>query len=125
MGFILKSKGSFQKTRSFLDSVTKKDRYGQLDNYGRQGVRALSSATPVESGLTANSWYYEIKRTRSSTTIVWKNSHVVAGAPIAILLQYGHATGTGGYVQGRDYINPAIKPVMDQIAADVWKVVTG
>lgn len=125
MPFILKSKGSFKKTQSFLDSVMKKDIYGQLDHYAQLGVIALSSATPTDSGVTANSWYYEIKRTKSSITIVWKNSHVVAGAPIAILLQYGHGTGTGGYVEGRDYINPAIKPVMDQIASDVWKVVTG
>jgi hypothetical protein len=124
MGFSLTSKGSFKNTETFLNKMLRGDIYGNLSKYGQQGVAALSAATPVESSLTANSWYYEIEKKGKTVTIIWRNSNVVNGVPIAIILQYGHATGTGGYVQGRDYINPAIKPVMDQIALDVWKVVT-
>jgi hypothetical protein len=94
-----------------------------LDKFAREGVTALASATPVESGLTSASWNYQIQRSKGSTTITWTNSHVVDGVPIAIILQYGHGTGTGGYVAGRDYINPAMKPIFDRIADSVWKVV--
>jgi hypothetical protein len=118
------SKGSFKNIESFLATMTKKDIGTQLDKYGAMGVAALSSATPVESGLTAASWYYEVVRKRGSYSIMWRNSHVVAGQSVVILLHYGHGTGTGGYVQGRDFINPSIRPIFDQIAADVWKVVT-
>lgn len=95
-----------------------------LDRFGQEGVAALSSATPVDSSFTANSWDYEVVETGNSYSIIWTNSNVVNGVPVAILLQYGHGTGTGGYVQGRDYINPAIKPIFDKIAKEVWKVVT-
>lgn len=119
------SKGSFNKTDSFLQRMSKNDIYKSLDAYAQRGVDALSAATPSESGETANSWDYEITNTGRNFTIWWTNRHVDKdGTPIAIMLQYGHGTGTGGYVQGRDYINPAIKPIFDQIAADVWKEVT-
>jgi len=118
------SKGSFRNTEAFLKRMSKGDIFSSLDHYGQRGVDALSNATPRESGLTAESWRYEIKKKRGLYQIIWYNSHLEDGRPIAILLQYGHATGTGGYVQGRDYINPAIQPIFDQIANDVWKVVT-
>jgi hypothetical protein len=120
----IKSKGSFKKTDSFLRRMAKADIFSSLESYGQRGVDALSNATPRDSGLTAESWTFEVTHKRGLYSIVWHNTHVVEGRPIAILLQYGHGTGTGGYVQGRDYINPAIKPIFDQIAADVWKVVT-
>jgi len=95
-----------------------------LSKYGEQGVLALSQATPVDSGETANSWSYEIEHTGSGYKLVWKNSHVNKGVPIAIILQYGHGTRNGGYVQGRDYINPALRPIFDGIAEDSWKELT-
>ena len=116
--------GSFKKTESFLASLSKQSIRGTLEKYARQGVSALESATPEESGLTATSWDYEITSSRGSYSIVWTNDNIVSGVPVAILLQYGHGTGTGGYVQGQDFINPAIKPIFDQIAQDVWKAVT-
>jgi hypothetical protein len=118
------SKGSFQNTDRFLKKMAKRDIYSTLKAYGEAGVNALSNATPVSTGKTADSWEYEIVKKRSSYSIIWSNTNVVNGKPIAILLQYGHGTGTGGFVQGRDYINPAIRPIFDKIAADVWKEVT-
>lgn len=118
------STGDFRNTERFLKRMNSTDLLSALKSLAQEGVRALSAATPVESGLTAASWNYEITRTKGSASITWSNSHVVAGRPVAIMLQYGHGTGTGGYVQGRDYINPAIQPVMDRIAEDLWKVVT-
>ena len=118
------STGEFKRTTAFLLSLSKADRFSQVDKFARQGVDALAKATPVDSNLTATSWSYKIKRSRKSLTIEWTNSHMVDGTPVAILLQYGHGTGTGGYVQGRDYINPAIKPIFDKIAENVWKAVT-
>lgn len=118
------STGSFNNTESFLKKMSKPNIRSVLDGLARQGVAALSSATPVESGLTAASWTYDIEESGGNWTIVWSNTHVVSGAVIAILLQYGHGTGTGGYVAGRDYINPAIRPIFDKIADSVWKVVT-
>lgn len=118
------SSGSFRKTDSFLGRMSNGDIFRALEVYGREGVNALASATPVESGATANAWNYEVRRTGRSYSITWTNSNSVSGLPIAILLQYGHGTGTGGYVQGRDYINPAMKPIFDKIAENVWKVVT-
>jgi hypothetical protein len=120
----IKSKGSFQTTEKFLKRMDKGDIFASLASYGERGVNALSNATPTRTGQTAGSWTYTVEKKRGLYSIVWHNTHVVDGRPIAILLQYGHATGTGGYVQGRDYINPAIQPIFDQIAADVWKVVT-
>lgn len=119
------SSGSTSRTSSFLKKMSETSAlYSSLDSLARQGVSALQNATPTDSGLTAASWDYEIKIVAGKVTITWLNTNVVDGANIAILLQYGHGTGTGGYVQGYDYINPALKPVFDQIANDVWKKVT-
>ena len=117
-------KGSFKKTDQFLKKLSRGDIYRGLDKFAQIGVAALAAATPVESGATAAAWSATVKISRGSVTITWSNSNVVNGAPIAIMLQYGHGTGTGGYVQGRNYINPAIKPVFDKIQDDVWRVVT-
>ena len=107
-----------------MGKLQKAIRFGNLDKYGREGVAALASATPVDSGETANSWYYEIVRGKETVSIRFCNSHIDNGVPIAIILQYGHGTGTGGWVQGRDYINPAIRPLFDRIADSAWREVT-
>ena len=117
-------KGDFSKTTRFLERAKKAVRLEDLDKYGREGVAALASATPGDSGLTASSWYYEISQSSSSVKITFLNSHVNKGVPIAVILQYGHGTGTGGWVQGRDYINPAIQPIFDRIANEAWREVT-
>lgn len=119
------SKGSWDNTDKFLKQMVT-DEYitSQLDAAGRAGVRALASATPADTGVSANSWSYEIIKGKKSWTLVWKNSHTAAGVPVVILLQYGHGTGTGGYVRGRDFINPAIQPIFDEISQSVWKAVT-
>lgn len=114
-------KGDFSKATSYLEKIKEAAKLGILDKYGRAGVAALSSATPVESGKTASSWGYEIEQTNGSAKIIFTNSNVNKGVNIAIILQYGHGTGTGGWVQGRDYINPAIQPIFDQIAEEAWK----
>lgn len=119
-----RQKGDFSKSMRFLERAKNVIRIGELDKYGRAGVAALASATPIESGETANSWYYEIVRTKGSVSIEFHNSNIQNGVPIAIILQYGHGTGTGGWVQGRDYINPAIQPIFDNIANDAWREVT-
>lgn len=119
-----KQKGDFSKFSKYLEKVKGAVRLGELDKYGRQGVAALASATPVDSGMTATSWYYEIERSVSGAKIVFYNSNVQNGVPIAIIVQYGHGTGTGGWVEGRDYINPAIQPIFDKIAESAWKEVT-
>ena len=124
MSFAFTSSGDFKKTEKFLKSLSEQDNFKALDKFGRQGGAALAAATPVDSGLTAASWYYEITRTKTSWTITFNNSVMAGSAPLAILLQYGHGTGTGGYVQGRDYMNPAIQPVFDRIADEAWKAVT-
>jgi len=118
----ISSKGSFKKTEGFLRR--KVDVMSILNRYGQIGVDALSSATPIDTGATAHSWYYEIVQNRRGFSLVWHNSHMNGGTPVAILIQYGHATGTGGHVEGRDFINPAIRPVFDQIANDIWKEVS-
>jgi hypothetical protein len=118
------SSGSFKNTESYLAKLAKAELVSNLDKYGRMGVEALAKATPVDSGITANSWTYKIVRQGESYSIEWNNTHIVSGQNIAILIQYGHGTGTGGYIQGRDYINPAMQPVFNQIAQDVWKVVS-
>ena len=118
------SAGSFNNTEKFLQNMSKQDMYKTLEHYGKEGVDALRAATPVDSELTAASWRYEVKHTGRSHSIIWSNSNVVGGIPVAILLQYGHGTGTGGYVQGQNYINPALKPIFDKIADKVWKTVT-
>lgn len=121
---IFRQKGDFSKLNRYLERLKEVVKLGDLNKYGRQGVQALSSATPIESGETANSWYYEINRTKESVSISFHNSNINNGVPIAIILQYGHGTGTGGWVEGRDYINPAIQPIFDKIAEDAWKEVT-
>ena len=117
-------KGDFSKTFRFLERAKNAVNIGDLDRYGREGVAALASATPVDSGLTANSWYYEIVRTKNSVSIMFNNSNIQNGVPIAVILQYGHGTRNGGWVEGRDYINPAIQPLFDKIANDAWREVT-
>ena len=117
-------KGDFSKLTRFLERAKETVRLGDLDKYGRQGVAALSSATPIDSGLTAESWYYEIENKKGSATITFYNSNVQNGVPIAIVLQYGHGTRNGGWVQGRDYINPAIQPIFDEIVNEAWREVT-
>jgi len=122
--FTIESSGSFKSMEKFLKTMSSGAIYRTLDSHGRKGVAALSQATPVESGETKGAWDYNVKVGKGSCTITWSNSHTEDGVPIAIILQYGHGTGTGGYVQGRDYINPAIKPIFDEIADSVWKAVT-
>lgn len=117
-------KGDFSKLSNFLERMKEGVRIGELDRYGREGVAALSAATPKDTGLTASSWYYKIERNSGSISISFHNSNIQNGVPIAIILQYGHGTGNGGWVQGRDYINPAIQPIFDKIANDAWKEVT-
>lgn len=117
-------KGDFSKLTGFLERAKEAVKLGDLDKFGRAGVEALSSATPVNTGKTANSWYYEIENKNGTATISFNNSNIQNGIPIAIILQYGHGTGTGGWVQGRDYINPAIRPIFDEIAENAWKEVT-
>ena len=117
-------KGDFSKTSKWLRKIREAARLGILDKYGREGVAALASATPTDTGKTASSWYYQIERKNGSVAIVFLNSHINQGVPIAIILQYGHGTGTGGWVEGRDYINPAIQPLFDKAANELWREVT-
>jgi hypothetical protein len=117
------STGSFQKLEKFLRQMSRGELFDTLDKYGAIGVDALASATPVDSGLTANSWAYKIVKQRGTYSIEWYNTNVVSGIPVAILIQYGHGTGTGGWVAGRDYINPAIQPVFDAMTDELWEKV--
>ena len=117
-------KGDFSKTTKFLTRVTKTIRRSDLEKYAKKGVEALASATPVDSGLTASSWTYEIVNEKGSITINFINTNVNKHVPIAVILQYGHATGNGGWVEGRDYINPAIQPIFDEMVKDIWREVT-
>ena len=119
-----RQKGDFSKLTRYLERAKNAVRLGNLDKYGREGVAALASATPVDSGLTANSWTYEVTHDKDSATITFNNSNIQNGVPIAVILQYGHGTGNGGWVQGRDYINPAIQPIFDKIAKEAWREVT-
>lgn len=119
-----KQKGDFSKTESFLKKLRKLDLDSVLRKYGELGVQALASATPVETGKTAASWDYKIDKGKGVVTITWTNSNVNNGVPIALLIQYGHGTGTGGYVQGIDYIKPAIRPIFDDLAKALWEEVT-
>lgn len=124
MGMVkFKHRGSFNNVEKFLNRMTDRNYLNVLSSYGDAGVKALSAATPVDSGLTAQSWTYEIERTKDKTTISWLNTNVNDNVVIAVILQYGHGTGTGGYVQGRDYINPAMRPVFDKIAEQAWREV--
>lgn len=117
------SRGGFSKTEAFLRRA-RDLRIQILRRYGEEGVRALSLATPKDTGETASSWYYQIKEDKTSTTIEWLNRHVEDGVPIAVILQYGHGTNGGGYVEGVDYINPAMRPLFEEIANSVWKEVS-
>lgn len=119
-----RQKGDFSNLTRYLEKAKNVLHVGDLDKYGRMGVDALASATPVDSGLTAESWYYEIENKNGSAKIIFRNSNVQNGVPIAILLQYGHGTRNGGWVEGRDYINPAIQPIFDNITNAAWKEVT-
>lgn len=119
-----RQEGDFSKLTRFLEKAKGAVSLGNLDKYGREGVVALASATPVDSGLTANSWRYEITNKQGSAKITFYNSNIQNGVPIAIILQYGHGTRNGGWVQGRDYINPAIQPIFDKIVNEAWKEVT-
>ena len=119
------SKGDFSKaTRYFKKALVASDVSDILDKYGKRGVSALAASTPVDSGLTASSWYYKVHSSRSNATLTFHNSNINNGVPIAVILQYGHGTGTGGWVEGRDYINPAIQPIFDEIVEEAWKEVT-
>ena len=118
-----RQKGDFKDLTSFLERAKNVIKVGELDRYGREGVEALKSVTTVETGLTASSWYYKIEHKQGSVSISFHNSNIQNGVPIAIILQYGHGTNNGGWVQGVDYINPALRPIFDKIANDAWKEV--
>lgn len=119
-----KQKGDFSKLNGFFEKIKEVVKMGDLNKYGRAGVEALASATPKESGKTADSWYYTIEHEDGRASINFLNSNIYDGVPIAIILQYGHGTGTGGWVEGRDYINPSVQSLFDKIADDAWKEVT-
>lgn len=119
-----KQKGDFSNTTNYLKKLKNAKILKVLERYGQEGVKALSSATPVDSGLTASSWYYRIEQNLNSAKLIFCNSNVNKGVPIAVILQYGHATGTGGWVEGRDYINPALQPIFDELVKNAWGEVT-
>ena len=121
---VVTAKGNFNNLDRFLAKMRAGEMYRNLNRYGMEGVEALANNTPLDSGKTAGSWRYEVDTSKTKATITWFNTNINSGVPIAIILQYGHGTGTGGYVSGRDYINPAMRPVFDRIANDVWKAVT-
>lgn len=124
MGISFRQKGDFGDTVKFLANVSNAIDLINLDKYGREGVAALASATPKDTGLVASSWYYEIERKNGSTIIRYCNSDIESGVSIAVILQYGHATKNGGWVEGKDYINPAIRPIFDEIVNNAWREVT-
>ena len=119
----IRQQGDYSKISNYLERIKESVHLGILDRYGKEGVAALASATPKDTGLTASSWTYEINRTRNGASIIFSNTNIQNGTNIAVILQYGHATANGGYIQGRDYINPAIQPIFDRIAEDAWKEV--
>ena len=119
-----RQKGDFSKVQKYFEGLKAAERFKILDKYGKDGVAALASATPVDSGVTANSWYYEVETKKGSASITFHNSNIQNGVPIALILQYGHGTRNGGWVQGRDYINPAIQPVFDRLVEHAWREVT-
>lgn len=119
-----RQRGDFSKLTNFMEKAKEAVHLGNLDKYGQEGVAALASATPVDTGQTANSWHYKIEQKNGSVSIGFYNTNIQNGVPIAIILQYGHATRNGGWVQGRDYINPAIQPIFDKIADTAWREVT-
>lgn len=118
-----REKGNFEKLNTFFEKMKDVANVSCLDEYGKKGVEALRQATPKDTGKTADSWFYEIKRSKESVSISFNNSNINDGVPIAVILQYGHGTRNGGWVEGRDYINPAIQPVFDEIAEEAWKEV--
>lgn len=120
----VRHKGDFTKLTTYLEKAKRSAKVKDLERFGKEGVAALASATPVDSGLTASSWYYEIERKGKSAKITFNNSNIQNGVPIAIILQYGHGTRNGGWVEGRDYINPAIQPLFDKLVSDAWREVT-
>lgn len=117
-------KGNFSKTFNYFSKLTEKISANRFEKYGKMGVDALMSATPVDTGLTSRSWYYTIEQKDGYIYISFNNSNVQNGINIAVILQYGHATRNGGWVEGRDYINPAIRPIFDNIAKEAWEEVT-
>lgn len=119
----IRQRGDFKNLTSFLERSKEAFNLGILDKYGRQGVAALKASTPKDTGKTADSWYYRINRNNGMVLLSFHNSNVNKGVPIAIILQYGHATGNGGYVEGVDYINPALQPVFQKLADEAWKEV--
>lgn len=121
---VVKHSGNFDKTERFLKKMSKGDIFKSLDRYGQKGVSALAAATPRDSGKTASSWSYEVQMGSDSYSIIWSNNNTNKGVNIAVILQYGHGTRNGGFVQGRDYINPAMRPIFDEIAEEAWKEVT-
>ena len=117
-------KGNFSKLDHYFKRIKRTMNNIDLDQFGKRGVEALSKATPIDTGLASKSWYYKIIKTKDSATITFNNSDIENGVPIAIILQYGHATRNGGWVEGRDYINPSIQPIFDELAQNAWKEVT-
>ena len=117
---VFRQKGNFRNSETFLRKASRLNINQILERYAKEGVEALREATPKDTGITANSWYYKIERSDDRIAIVWSNSNIVNGVPIAVILQYGHGTRNGGYVAGIDYINPAMKPIFDRIAARAW-----
>lgn len=117
--FQISSRDGWSKTRKYLTGLSDKTFYSSLDKYGQKGVSALAANTPVDSGITASAWSYRIVKNKNRVSIRWYNSNTNDSVNIAVIVQYGHATGTGGYVQGRDYINPTMRPVFDSILNDV------
>lgn len=120
----IRHRGNFKHIQKFLDEAPKMNVQAILERCGKAGVDALFAATPRDTGVTGNSWSYRVTVSNGRYSVEWLNSNIVNGVPIAIIIQYGHATGNGGYVQGRDYINPALKPVFDKLAEEVWREVT-
>lgn len=120
---VFRQKGNFKNTERFLKRANRFNIDQLLERYGQEGVEALRATTPKDTGLTANSWYYKVKKETDRITITWSNSNIQNGVSIAVILQYGHATRNGGYVEGIDYINPAMRPIFDRIAARAWEEV--
>ena len=120
----VKVDGSHKKTHDYLDKLSRKKHISTLEHYGQLGVDALSSATPIDSGLTATSWEYSVVNTKGVYSIVWSNTNVNDGTNVAVIIQYGHAAKNGRWIEGRDYVNPAIQPIFDNITNEIWKQVT-
>ena len=123
MAIVFKQKGDFSKFNKYTERLKEVVKLGDLNKYGRAGVNALKNATPKDTGLTADSWSYQIVRTKDQVSIQFNNSNIQNGVPIAIILQYGHMTGNGGWVEGLDYINPSVRPIFEDIANEAWKEV--